>query len=446
MSYSVSQGSVSGRIGSAIGKGLAESIPKEVERGRLAAGLKELSGRTDLTPFQQFAELSSIPGITPQAIQSGTELLKTQGQRNNYRNSGGQGVTQGISANRNGQQNQLNKIDFANLGQRKNVNPQSNNQEEPSGESQILQNPLNDKFVPANPWNAQERDAEISKVWDQHPNLTFPEVSQIVSDNEQRYLKAPEVYREQQDYLEGVRQKVNSEIESQLKNKLQKTDLTGIWGDTTGESLNNIQRGALKDLAENPKANVADIANTWTNRALEWAKSKNELESEAARGILDKINPKKKEDLLNKLKTYSKHAKEFGASEEYYRKLKKDFDLSPQAAASIAWPLSKQAKEYTSKVKTYPALLSQFNPAASFENARKYGSQIGEYLTRNDSLLSIARAFQEKDPSFDQSAFFQTIRENQDQLGLTPLQKRELEKGERDIFPNWGDLFLFPAF
>jgi hypothetical protein len=78
MSYEVSPGNIFGRIGENLGKGLAESIPKEVERNRLASGLKELGNQKDLSPFERFSGLSSIPGITPQMIQSGSDILRQE--------------------------------------------------------------------------------------------------------------------------------------------------------------------------------------------------------------------------------------------------------------------------------------------------------------------------------------------------------------------------------
>lgn len=77
-SISIAQPNIFGRIGSGIGKGLAESLPKEIERGRLASGLQQLSQQKGLSPFQQFAGLVSTPGATPQIVESGTNLLRQQ--------------------------------------------------------------------------------------------------------------------------------------------------------------------------------------------------------------------------------------------------------------------------------------------------------------------------------------------------------------------------------
>jgi len=74
----IKQGNIFGRIGTGFGQGLAEQLPKEVERSRLAYGLEKLANQKDLTPFQQFAGLVSQPGSTPQIVQSGTELLRQQ--------------------------------------------------------------------------------------------------------------------------------------------------------------------------------------------------------------------------------------------------------------------------------------------------------------------------------------------------------------------------------
>ncbi len=79
MAQYIKQGNIFGRLGSGIGKGLADQLPEEITRGRLASGLKELGNQKDLTPFQQFSSLSAIPGVTPQMIESGSNLLRQQG-------------------------------------------------------------------------------------------------------------------------------------------------------------------------------------------------------------------------------------------------------------------------------------------------------------------------------------------------------------------------------
>lgn len=69
-----------GRIGKNVGESLAEQIPRETERNRLSSGLKKLGEQQGLSPFQRFSELAAIPGVTPQILQSGSELLRHQSQ------------------------------------------------------------------------------------------------------------------------------------------------------------------------------------------------------------------------------------------------------------------------------------------------------------------------------------------------------------------------------
>jgi len=82
-SYKVKPGNIFGRVGEGFGQGLAQQIPKEIDRYRLQQGLEDVSQNSEgLTPFQQFAKLSSIPGATPQMIESGTNLLRQQAKGN----------------------------------------------------------------------------------------------------------------------------------------------------------------------------------------------------------------------------------------------------------------------------------------------------------------------------------------------------------------------------
>jgi hypothetical protein len=61
MSYSVKPGNPLGRLGASIGRGLSEQVPQEIERTRLASGLKDLDANSSgMTPFQRLSKLSDI--------------------------------------------------------------------------------------------------------------------------------------------------------------------------------------------------------------------------------------------------------------------------------------------------------------------------------------------------------------------------------------------------
>src|SRR6478752_4229054 len=103
MAQYIKQGDIFGRVGTGFAKGLAEQVPKEIERNRLSSGLKAFEQEhQNLNPMQQLARLSAIPGITPQTIQSFSDLARTNNLANAYRNvsygRGNQGQTPEASA------------------------------------------------------------------------------------------------------------------------------------------------------------------------------------------------------------------------------------------------------------------------------------------------------------------------------------------------------------
>jgi hypothetical protein len=84
-------GNIAGRIGAGIGKGLSEQVPKEIERSRLASGLKKLGTRAkeeSLNPIDIFTEAAGIPGMTPQHLYTFSPLLQSYVQKQNFLNRG----------------------------------------------------------------------------------------------------------------------------------------------------------------------------------------------------------------------------------------------------------------------------------------------------------------------------------------------------------------------
>ena len=89
MVQKIRNASIFGRVGSGIGQGLAEQIPKEVELYRLAQGLQALEkDAPNLSPSQRFSRALTVPGLIdrPQAIQSLGELYRQEGVSNSLMN------------------------------------------------------------------------------------------------------------------------------------------------------------------------------------------------------------------------------------------------------------------------------------------------------------------------------------------------------------------------
>ncbi len=436
------RGSIFGRIGKGVGQGFAEQAPKEMERGRLARGLQQLESEIgNLSPLQQLTRLAAIPGALdrPQLVQSFSELAKTESARQGYKKAAGEERLPSIPSTANFAL-KAGQIPFA--GGRNASSPneasqvQSSERGKPLGDEQVVPvGPTSEQLQTRANWTPEERDAEFGRVWDlpQNRNKTAPEIEKIVADNERRYLEMPasaqKEYSRRQDELDDAKKR----FRENLKTKLQKTDVEGVYKDITGENLVALEREMDRYLATHPNASKDDAADLFSAKALNLAKTKDQLSVLAKEGGISRFT--KQGQTLDKLKSYQKAFKDSGNSEEYFNKLKSDFDLSPQAAASIAFPLSKPVHEYVSKIKNS-------TPVNAPTNARKYAIELADKINREDSILAVARAIREKDPFFDQRAFFQQIREDRDHY--SDIQNRDVDEGESDYFPNWGDIFTLP--
>lgn len=83
MAQLIKQGDIFGRIGTGFGQGLAEQLPKEIERYRLSSGVEDLLNQ-NLTPAQFYSKALSIPGLIdrPEVIQNLQNFARQQYQIN----------------------------------------------------------------------------------------------------------------------------------------------------------------------------------------------------------------------------------------------------------------------------------------------------------------------------------------------------------------------------
>lgn len=446
MSYEVKQGNIFGRIGSGIGQGLAEQLPKEIDRNRLASGLKQFEQESaNLTPMQVVARAAAIPGSTPQLIQTLGELAKQQ----NIRNAFGKGRRGTEDLPPKNQEQDIRNVQFANLPQdqiARTGSPQSsqapNVSPQEMGQPQIVdRNPLRQEAIPKASWTKEQRNDEIGRIFAEFPNLTFPEAQAMAADNEARDLAQPLGEQAIDTYLQEKQKLATDKFTKQLETKLQKKG-ENVFADISGEMLNNLQRGMERELRTNPKASVDDVVNNWTNKALDLAKTNSQLDKLAKSSFFATPILLNKEEYRNKLKTYQKDFADAGNTEEFFNKLKADFMMSPQGAAYLAYPRNKNLRSYLDKVK----INKLHEPQKYSYNARKQAADIENLITSNDSLLAIAMDLRTKDPFFDQNSFFNQLREDMDNMSLTKRQTRELEVGTSSMLPSWGDLLILPAF
>lgn len=434
--YEVKQGNIFGRIGSGIGQGLAEQVPKEIERHRLASGLRELSEKKGLSPFQQFAELSAIPGITPQAIQSGSELLKYQNQGNAYR----KGATASPRAEQQGMQiipgpssqNDQSIRDAQAPNQQQTPNASSNENIPTAADA----NALNQQNLTRIPWTPQQRQATVADYIDQ--GFLPDQAKQLQADDEARDLGTPGAYKERLKDIEEAKAKVRDTLKRHLETKLQKTG-ENVFKDVEGRMILNAEKGMTRDLIKNPKADIDNVANDWSERLYRTAISKDKMRTLGKTTGIE--NFLKGDTALKKLNEFQNIFKRSGNLEEFKNMLEgPDFGMSSQAAASVAYPPNEKINKFLSNYRSS----IQYHAPQKLQEAKKAALDLEGDIGPDDSVLAIVRKLSENDPFFDQQSFLDQLSEDKDQLGLNDRQRLELAEGVRNILPNWADLIYLP--
>lgn len=467
MAQYIKQGNIFGRLGTGIGKGFAEQLPKEFEHQRLRSGLQNLADKSgELSPEQFLAEAAGTYGITPQMIQSFGDIAQKKRMRSNY---GNEPALRNESINPQLSQG-LSGVNFANrpssnqdLYQKQQMQPAQLAQSQkwdfkedkirrdgdriPQTESPV-ENPLSNKFVPVSSWSPQKKQDQIDYELYKDPDASIEQAIQRADAKEKAEMAKPESERKIQGYLKGTQQELDDEFDKQLSTILQKQGKE-IYADLTGETLLRLKKAAYEDLSTTPNANEKQIVEKWIKKGQHLVKSKGLINTHARRDFNDRISPGKKEENLKRLISAQKIFDETGNLDEFYEILKTKnsedktgYDLTPGGAALIAYPRSEPVKKLIKQNVSW----GQVRQDQSIPRTRKFAQEISQELKNKDSLLAIAREMKQSNKNFNESAFFDYFRENQNNLGLSPHMQEELLEGVGDIIPNWGDFALFPLF
>jgi hypothetical protein len=465
MAYSVKPANIFGRIGTGLGKGLAEQLPKEMERNRLASGLKQLGEQKDLTPFERFAGLASVASDYPQLLQSGERILNQQANANAYRNlSGnrkpntGQGEGQAGPASPYVPQNQqeaewMNRIGINQQQGQQPQGPRGKQAFQPGREApeNVNENTFNPSAKTAIPWSQKKMDAEIVNAID--AGILPENAPAYAKDKEARELGLPPVLQQRQKEDQERTATANNELDRQLETKFQKTG-EGVYKDLPGEMKINLQREMNKALRTHPDLSIEDAAHEFSKRALSTSKAKGKFDTLAQTTGIEALG--KVDSIMNKLKDYSDVFKNSGNSEEYYNMLKRNPDdprgagmgFSSEGAASVAFPITPSPNTYIKNYKPQNMKQTKYgevpDPKRTEANSRKAANDIGRIIGENDSVLTIGRELRKKDPYFDQEAFYDEMRQIKGEIGLNDRQINELPERNTDWLPNWADFLILP--
>jgi hypothetical protein len=403
-------GDLFGRIGKGLGQGLSEQIPKEVERYRLSSGLKNLEKESaNLTPLQQLTRLSSIPGITPQMVQSFGDLAKQQAFSKIFQD-------QQVSQAQQPREYIPKSEDFTSASPSE--APRSATTKE--GVQATLQ-----PFVPP-PY--QQLVKEAGEIMNKNPGISFDSALGAVQNkyNQEQAISDAMIRKRQ------LEQDVQSKAEAELSNEI-KTLGTNLPGDV----LSKIQNKAI-EAVRSGKMTEKEASKAFGEEAQDIDRQYQDIN--ALGGVLSQ-DPK---ELQTTLKSLSNKFYERGDSRNLAQLLIAQ-GFSPPLAYAQAMPVSRNKalnKELSSisKFKGAPRRISSPMdiPLAGRDiinqrekNSLDVSKKIAPLLGKDASPMSVSYELEKK--GYDPDIWRNYLIDNQQDLDLTVKQVDELSKS-RGIF------------
>jgi hypothetical protein len=405
-------GSLWGNVGRGFGQGLAEQLPKEIERGRLSEGLQNFQkNAANLSPMQQLAEISTIPGITPQMIQSFGELAQKQSQANAL-------------------QNKVGKPQPFPVREPAKKEP-STGVTTPEG-IEATRKPF---ITPSQ----SEQQAEASKRYNENPGFYKNDPINAINEVKEDVMIEQKRNAEIQGQREGehnVQNRLQSELQTQLKN-LGVQVPGNIYSEIENEAINSI-----KPKSEGGQGLTEYEAGKKYAKELDKVSRDYKALDDVGKMDFAIRGPK---EIKNTLKRIRNGFKERGDEENLADEYVARNGLSYSKGYYLAYPIS-DIKELNNEIVKLPKLTlddlaKQKDPEAfrrqkTLDVAEKIASKMGT----KGSILSIAEEL--KSRGYDPETWMNYVDKNRKKLELGERQGRELQK-PRNWIPSMNDIWLF---
>lgn len=355
MAQYIKQGNILGRIGSGLGEGLgqglSEHVPKEIERRRLAEGLKQLGEQKNLSPFQQFAGLASLPGITPQMIQSGSDLLRQQS------------IINSLNANKEMPPNPKEIKPYIEKG----LLPPS------ATTAESTEAALNPYIPPSGP----EQEAMARRLMAAEP--------QIYRDIESaRQAIANQIAGNvQQSNAKIAKRDLEESVQNRSEQKL-KEELATIGAQIPGTVLSNLQQKAVDDVSS--KKLSPDQAK------IKYGKEANKISQDFSNirswGGLSLIT-KSPKDLISSMNVLQRNAREGGYQKQAADALISENGLSPQFAYASLYPVS-DIKTLNDEIKDLPNIQPKLEKVPGVPGLAGIGSSRPKNTNADQMTLEVS--------------------------------------------------------
>lgn len=411
------QGSIAGRLGRAVGKGLSEQLPKEVDRYRLSQGLENFQKEANnLTPLEQYTRLAAIPGITPSMMQALPEILKQQ----NYNKA----------FNQTGQQEETNK----------NENPfqrPSTPQEQPGGKRSIT-TPETTKATIEN-YIPKSRDQLLDRagqLYNENPGLfkNDPQNAiQAAREEDQQNQSINTAKQNQRNTQQDVQSRVQNELRSQSSAAgVQIPD--NVYKNLEDEAIEAVNSGKMTE---------QEAGRHFSKEADKISREYQSLKTLGKVGILTKSASSNKASLRSLQEKFKERNDLENLADTYISQN----GLSPGKAYYLAYPVS-DTKELNNEIMKLPKIQQEFSHTGyripeekSRSETLKIAPILAKKMGNTGSPLAVAEEL--KSRGYDPDVWLDYLQKNQKKLDLKERQGRELDKPRPGLVPNLNDLWMF---
>lgn len=412
-------GNIVGSLGRTFGQGLAEQLPKEMERGRLSAGLKKLGEQKDLTPFQQAAALYALPGGAESAGQL-LPLLQQQQAAQAYLEQNAPSVTTSSKLGKT-------SIPSSATG----ITTSSKFATEQTKVSPVDRSLATGYLIPLSDEEIKSQAAELYK--------SNPALFKFNPENAENRIAKADAQRLSIDKANEARlDTVQKHFNELISNDVQKKG-TAIYADISGDMLND----ALVRAQNNVTTDAKKAAKIEADKLFNFVKNKQDLRN--LDSLVEKHWLGNAKERRSRLENIRKEYENFGKLEEFKDELVAQ-GMSQPYSSYIAFP-PKDNPELFKYVKSLPEakrsfMNKTFKLGFSTGEEANIAKQIAHKLGTNDSLFSYALELKQKGYSGEE--FLDQIYKlkNEGKIKLTPEQERELSK-RRSLHPTLDDILVF---
>ena len=389
--------SFSSQLGAGIGNALPEVINKEVDRYRLSKGLQDLSQTEGLTPFERFAKFSSIPGVTPQMIQSGTNLLMQQDRAKSLKDM----------------QNQPSPFSEQITQQAESEYPHITNYGD-------LEKGMEGYIPPTK----QQELARAGELYNQNPAqfMNDPQKAiDFVGEETARNQQIAEAYQTRHANLTAIEDRVISNLRNQA-NKLGVLVPPDLYQKIEAQAVKAIK--PKKDGGEG--LTEQEVKRKYADELDQISRDYSSLGSFGGLSMFGS----KPSTIQNSLSNLSNKFAKRDDSENFAETLISKNNLSPSRAYAQAYPVSRN-KDLNYELKKIPSVdkLSQtMKSLKQRENIYSISEKLAKFLKEDPKASPLSIGYELEKKGYDPNIWLEYLKNNSEQLDLRPSQSRQLDR------------------